>query len=782
MKKLKVMLSLITTLLVASSLIVLASCKKPQEEGGATKSFQIDYIKVWEVPVTNGNVEVAGGFPKTVEVKVKNCKKFTLTVGDKPSTTTNGIAIVKGVDIPKGNSTLNLTLKANGFVDEAISVGVERKDVDKIFKVAVVAKTGDEPGEVNNGETVEVATEKAMVVVTAKAVMTEVKIGTETATLSSDGMKATAEVGQGNVEVAVVFADYNSKPFSFVIKKVAESELPIRCTSVKLITEKHSSGVPGVNKFDSNKVLKWEAGVEDIQFSYVTVEMEFDVNVTKPTITCKSERSENYSTFPSSKDFRGVFAGYVVKEADEKGVVSELQPVDGKSYKQIFIAGAGKVEYELKFTASGRKETTYKIVIDNKNTDEFGLTVENNQLALPFIVVFDALGGNGMLVNGNTARAMHLPFYHKGPAYSSDMENFASNTTEFSSLSAIDGRLQFYIETRFAPGKDKYDKNGGLYFYGATHDTDGKKCCEFTRYASESITTKEGEKVDSIKLDIGVGNKFFDGFAAFRNKLPKAIHPVYTQRQWTSKGKDPVVVSVGEIDATQGGFKDNAGCRGVCNYRVTMNYLDKAQKSGASDADKTFKLYQKMSWKGWLDGKDVTTETSEKEGGGKVLTDNGKDSLFVTTAGTLKNKIKKAVFTIKKGDDESNCTESGSCNADGQEVALITLRDGRVMLIPGVVPDPTQGQIPFTLNKAFRFIKDKIYKVELSVTHEDNSEHKYIYLLNYKDSSNSHNVEFEGSDGDSSSDLFGVPMSSPLLRMPELECVALSRENAFVIK
>ena len=781
MKKLKVMLSLTTALLVASSLFVLASCKNKQEEGGSAKNFQIDYIKVWENPVTNGNVEVAGGSPKTVEVKAKNCKKFTLTVGDKAGTTTNGIAIVKGVDIPKGNSTLNLTLKANGFVDEAISVGVERKDTDKAFKVAVVAKTGDEPGEVNNGETVEVATDKAMVVVTAKAVMTEVKIGTETATLSSDGMKATAEVGPGNVDVAVVFADYNSKPFSFVIQKVAENELPIRCTSVKLITEKHSSGVPGANKFDSNKVLKWEAGAEDIQFSYVTVEMEFDVNISKPTITCKSERSENYSTSPSSKDFRGVFAGYVVKEADEKGVVSELQPVDGKSYKQMFIAGAGKVEYELKFAATGRKETTYKIVIENKNTDEFGLTIENNQLALPFIVVFDALGGNGMLVNGNTARAMHLPFYHKGPAYSSDMENFASNTTGFSNLSAIDGRLQFYIETRFS--KNKYDKDGGLYFYGATHATDGKKCCEFTRYASESLTLKEGDKADSIKLDIEVGSKFFDGFAAFRNKLPKAIHPVYTEKQWSTKGKDPVVVSVGEIDANQGGFKDNAGCRAVCNYRVTMNYLDKAQKSGANDSDKTFKLYQKMSWKGWLDGKDVTTESPEKDGGGKVLTDTGKDSLFVTTAGALKNKIKKAVFTIKKGDNESGCTEDGGCNADGQEVALITLRDGRVMLIPGVtqMTPPPQGKIPFTLEKAFKFVKDKIYKVELSVTHEDNVEHKYIYLLNYKDSAN-HNVAFEGLDGDSSSDLFGVPMSSPLLRMPELECVALSRENAFVIK
>lgn len=777
MKKLKVMLSLTTALLVASSLFVLASCKNKQEEGGSAKNFQIDYIKVWEIPVTNGNVEVAGGSPKTVEVKAKNCKKFTLTVGDKAGTTTNGIAIVKGVDIPKGNSTLTLTLKANGFVDEAISVGVERKDTDKAFKVAVVAKTGDEPGEVNNGETVEVATDKAMVVVTAKAVMTEVRIGTETATLSSDGMKATAEVGQGNVEVAVTFADYNSKPFSFVIKKVAESELPIRCTSVKLITEKHSSGVPGANKFDSNKVLKWEAGAEDIQFSYVTVEMEFDVNINdKPSITCKDERSQSYSTSPTEKDFKGIFSGYVVKEADAKGNVSDVTPVEGKSYKQMFIAGAGKVEYELEFAATGRKETTYKIVIENKNDKVFGLTVKDNQIDLPVVIAYDALGANGELVNWDATKAMHLPSYHKGPAYKDlyKMEGFA-DTASFSDLSAIGGILKFYVETRFAPGKDKYDKEGGAYFYGATASEKGK-CCEFTRYASETITLQDQNMCDALTLDIEVGEKFFDGFVAFRTKLPKPIHPVYTEKKWTIKGKIPLMVSVGKVDL-KGSFENNPGCRGACGYRPIMNYLGKVQTT----TSEKFKLYKKMSWKNWLDGKDITTETAEKEGGGKVLMDTGADSLFVTVVGKLKSKIKEATFTIKKGSEENNCTEAGDCNGDGQKVALITLRDGRVMLIPGVLPTQ-EGQLPFTLSKAYKFEKDKVYEVTLKVNLEDNTECNCIYLLNYKDNSGTYNVDFDDLDGDSSSDLFGVPMSSPLLRMPELECAALSRENAFVIK
>lgn len=773
MKKLKVMLSL-TALLVTSSLLILASCK-PQQGGGnaKTKNFNVEYIKVWTSQVKDGNVEVAGGSPKEVEVKVTNCKKLTAEVGGQRGTGTNSKVIVPNVNIMKGNSTLTLKLTAKGFEDETFDISVLRKDSKKPFSVAIVAAAGESPSPVLKGQMVETTLDQTEVVVTAKFAMTEVKINGNTATLAGE-KEAKLSVAVGKVDVSVTFADYESDAFTFNIQKVNPTERSIACTNVKLTTEKYKDGITGLS-FDGNRKLEWEANGDDIQYSYVEVEMEFDVDIKqKPEIACKSERSSSYSTAPKAEDFRGVFAGYVVKEVDEKGQEEVIESVKEKKYKQKFIVGAGTVEYELTFKANSRKDTKFKIIITNKNTSEFDATIANKQIVPPCVALFDALGAHGMYVNvsqnGQGPRAMHLPLYHKGPVYDDKTGGFVSSTSEFTNLSAIDGRLKFFLEATYPSAN--YDKEGGLYFYGATSSENGK-CFEFTQYAASEPEDYQGNKIDSFAGDIDVNDKYFDGFAAFKTKLPKAIHPVYTGGKWTLKGKDPLAVTVGNINIANDGvsFGFNKGCSLACNYRVIMKYLSEVQTNNPSQSGKALNLYKKMEWKNPLFGDNTTTEKA-----GAVL-EGVNDSLFIRTMGVPKNKIKKAVFTITKGDTEDNCDDPSSCNSNGKEVAIIELRNGSIMLIPGVVIDGDKR----TFDKAFKFTEAKVYKVKLKVEYENNASYDYTYILDYGNN-DSHKIEFDGLDGDSSSDLFGIPTSSPSFMMPELRCAALSRANVFAIK
>lgn len=144
-------------------------------------------------------------------------------------------------------------------------------------------------------------------------------------------------------------------------------------------------------------------------------------------------------------------------------------------------------------------------------------------------------------------------------------------------------------------------------------------------------------------------------------------------------------------------------------------------------------------------------------------------------------RLKKAICTITKGDSGDNCDDPASCNSDSKELAPIGLKGSNdVLFIPGVVAEK-EGQLPFTLSKAFKFTETKVYKVKMKVEQQNGTKYEYVIILDYKDDSMSHVVGFNDLDGDSSSDLFGIPTSSHSF-MPELRCAALSRANVFAIK
>lgn len=725
------MLSL-TALLVTSSLLILASCKKPQGEGTAkTKSFNVEYIKVWTSQVKDGNVEVAGGSPKEVEVKVTSCKKLTAEVGGQRGTGTNGKVIIQNVNIMKGNSTLTLKLTAKGFEDETFDIGVSRKDTKKPFSVAIVAATGESPSPVLKGQMVETTLDQTEVVVTAKFAMTEVKINETPVTLANE-KEARLSVPAGKVDVSVTFADYESDAFTFNIQKVKPTERSIACTNVKLSTEKYKDGVTGLS-FDGNRKLEWEANGDDIQYSYVTVEMEFDVDINKPTIICKDERSEKYSSSPTEQDMRGVFSGYITKEPGAQGLV-EVNPISGKKYEQIFIVAAGKVTYDLEFEAknSDRKKTKYTIEIDNKHTEKFMAKVQGKEVLYPR---FNVLNYKYTGYLGNAAPTMHLPSYHKGPLY----DDKGIVTENLSDLEAIDGALEFVPSVWYKKADAQtYEKNKDFYFYFSTGDTKDD-LHKFARVKSRSVPFND-MILDLIPLRIGgLNDKYFDGFAAFRNYLPQGIHPLYTKNKWKEKGVDFVEPAIAAKSEGIYGAKDGTDIYG---YRDFADFLKKAQNSSTS-SDAKLEYRKKMNGKFWING--------EKKELNSVLSDDGNDLFMLDLLFDI-SKV-SAKYTIKsRGSSSVEFTEINEHKEKTLAICENKSAQGRLIgnfFMAGVTEkEKVEAQ-------AYKFTKDKIYEVTFEVKNDSNT-YKYVFILDYV-TTDALDVELKGADEDDSSSLFGVP-------------------------
>lgn len=773
MKKIKTMLSL-TTLLVGASLLLLASCKGKPDAG--TNTFDIEYIKVWEETVNKQNaVTVAAGKGKTVVVKVRNCNDFELDANGVLASAIEGKAETLSVNFEKGESLLTIVLKSKGFQDKTVRVAVTRKDKTKEFRVKMKRDANAVELNVSKGGTMKTNGSDAEVIVEADYVMTEVKIGSGTVTLASDGKKASATVPVGKVDITVKFAEYEADPFSFSIEKVT-GNLPITCADLRFyIGDVFKEPQKESLAFDAKNLATWSTQGEEgkLQYSLVKVEMDFDADISSVDVKCQDERVSDFGSDNTPiEDIYGRFSGRVVKRmtVETKGsgenAIDRVVPVelknindaDKKKYTEYFILTAGTATYTLTFKATGREDATYTIKLENPITVDKDGKITSGMTQLPYsengfqVKTFDYMGANGMHANGGVF--MLLSCYSQAPAIKDGKFQFDS----FKKIETM-GDLRFILERSGA--ESSADEDGDIYFYSNVYEdkTEDKNKKEFVRWEYASSTFK-GIKYESITPILQANGKYVDGFIGLKNNLPQSLCFLYNNNKVTALNEHGFMARALNL---QGGKLYFSQSQMIQSYRHQAVYAGKVKTANSGNTE-SITFAKNMTFKDWVSA-GVHKTGPQQQGGGKITCLDKEDIMAFYqcyTPESTSGDYPKVSFTIKRGNDKDSCNTDCSCPPkDAFPVKLIT---GDVAFFPGLAK-PTGDQRP-DITKAFHF-KEKedgastnnVYKVEMEVEVSAGTKEKYIYILDYRN--NIENVEIaSGGYPDYSADLFGLPFSS----------------------
>lgn len=770
MKKLKAMVTL-GALLACAMQLMLASCnngtadKNKPGQGNVGNGFDIEYIKVWGQKVgSKGTVEVSSGETKSVEVKLRNPKKFKVIVGAANASASNGVATIETVEIEKGKSKLEIVIKAEGLQDLKKEVTVIRTEGAGSFDVKIKRSVDSAPYRIADGQIVKTSDDTAELTVTSAYAMKEVKIAGVAATLAADKKQATATAKTGDVKVEVDFVDLDSKTFTFKLEKVSADALPIVCLSSKLFMGDVFSKTAKSTEliFDKDGAAFWKtASKEDIQYSLVKVEMDFDVPITARTVKCEDARSANYSTAPTNTDLAGIYSGYLVKEINEQNQETPFNPIAEKKYTEYFVVGAGEVKYEITFKAANRQETKYTVKISNTNDKKL---VFESPTSYPQFTLHDVTGAGAQ---GNFLPCMHFPHCHKGPLYIKGTNEAGGETLTYNKDVMAD--LEVMDELRMIIQKvttaSNYEKEGSMYFYSVLYDsdTDAKKHEFSLRKASETQhkqLTAQNLKANHIRLTENVADKHYDCFVAFKEYLPQGAYPVYTQKKWKQVLKNGLVANISKWDSDEGTPRQNKGSLGVSHYRRNAEYVKKVQTSAdPANNREAMKFYYNMSWKNWYLGDSLDTEKAEDVGGGKVLASD--DFLELRLCFDPKDdcNARVTIYKSEDGDDEAKYVKDSVW--DNKEVHIF--KEKRLILA-GV--EPIAKGAKFDEKKRYQFkpnVGDKkfTYKVEVALT-VGGKTCKYVYVLDYKDEKKAkeHAVALNSMRSDSgASDIFGVPTS-----------------------
>jgi len=659
-----------------------------------------------------------------------------------------------------GNNTVTLRINAKSGFYEAFSlpITVMRRGIGAI-EVKIKRTEDSDAIKVTERVTLKTSGSQTDVIVSSATKMTSVIIGGTAANLNSEGTMASAKVGTGTITIKVTFAEYGDANLSFTLEKLTSGEkLPVTCTSASIDGNKL--------EFDSNLVASLE--LANIEYSSVKVKMTFDTPITDRTVKCKDERSDNYSTDPTEKDMQGIYSGYVVKTVDESGREEVLNPIENNEYAEEFIVGAGRVEYDITFTAPNRKTTTYKIKITNKNEKKNLLKIENGQINLPFLRVYDATGDYGFYANWKEFLALEL--YHKGPLLKVDSNGNSNgyNTDAFKEELEVMDNLKMTLEYTYA--NDQY--SGTAYFYSTVYESNNRH--EFKKRVAKHYDLGSYDVTESIPIREDVAGKYFDGFFAIKDYLPQGLHPFYTNKKWNK------LVDYGFLANVYSSNNKRLFFNSPFNYRQQMYYIKNAQTAGESNSTE-LKASKKMTWTDWTWG---SKEESLKGGQPMHILDGSKNGdhlqLLLTFTPDFSEKV---FFTVYTSTDGSSWTVDNNCN--NKQTSILQTRDGNNTICPGV---PKLGQNDsFNPDTIYRF-KEKnsqnqgmVYKIELKVE-KAGQNYKYIYVLDYRDGQEAIEIQPKNVVG-KSSDLFGLPTSYNSLRESEmkwndlLDCEKISLER-----
>lgn len=768
MKKLKGLVSL-TVLLVGASFLVLTSCKGK----GDSKAFVIEYIKVWESKVSDNAVKVQGKNRRSVEVKVKNCDSFSLIVEGAEGVSAAGVATVEPVAIERGTHTLTITLKAAGFKNEVREIKVTREDTTKPVSFSLKRKEDEDALEITDKVRIYTAGESATLKLICEIPMQSVTVGGEKLELANEGKEAThtvQAVATGtDVEVIASFENYKDNKIKFKLIKVAEGEVPISAVSAKLFSgDVEQTGKENTLIFNDERSVSLE--LDDIEYSLVKLEMDFDANLSSRTIECDDGRSVDYLINPTEDDAMGKYAGYLMAKQDKSSAApKELEPIDiknKKKYTEYLVVGAGTAKFEITVHARDRQSTTYKVEIKNKKNMK-RIYQGGDDYPLMFVASYDAKVS--VLANGFSY--LPLPCYHKGPYYKVNEKNEGILQEEnLSDLEFVeDIKLNFL---KIDQNAEEAEKTGEMVFYYNMW-FGGKSEHGFiqTKRGGKNVNKTTNNMIQVLIAEMGATGKYLDMFLGFKDWLPQGTHPFSIKKPWKAVARNILEVNVLKMEKAKNGEDVPVTVKGfgeVYDYRRHVSYYKEAQAGGENN-NKVFTIAKNMKWNSWQDN--TPRSVNDADGDGKkrkidILTGQG-DFLALHVPCLKKRpglKSKMEVrYTIKKGTDVKNL----KVIPEHKDVETVAIGYGQ-KLDPQPFIFIGMKKAKQTFQDVYRF-KEKdessgealIYDVEVTITLAGTT-NKYIYRLDYR---NEVNIGVEGVEHieaatPSTSALFASPVSS----------------------
>lgn len=738
-------LLLVATLLVAN----FASCKGNGKKGGDTptkKSFQVSSVKLWGMSIKDKASETVSSTStdKSLEIVVGNSKDYQLTWSFKDGETgtanaTDGTAKQDPFSVPAGDSVLEIKLTASGFNDWTHSIKVTRKAPTADVTVKLKRSEDANANVITDGNTYDTGADEAdltLEVATGKIT----SVTGATLTISSDGKSATGKVSIGSTELVVKFEEHKDFTFSFTLKKV-EGTLELNATKATIFSGDDWKEEVALSIEKDNEYT--EVKPKDVRFSLVKLEMEFDAPITGAEIVrCDDERSDGYAEGNPGKkeDFQlgGVFSGRVIKEAKWKNgklEVTELNNVVDGKYREYLIVARGAVEYDIKFSAVGRKSKTYTIKINNplKTHMQKG---ENLGLGC-----FGADNGAGLNQTWPEFRWLQ---YLKAPVNQKDDQ---AHLDMLSNPEYMGDIVKLFIQgAKSQMGKLGKDLS---FFYNVMGDDDAT-CHDFVRVFS--VTNKEKTFVFTI-TEFDPQEKKVDAFIAFEKALPLPMSPFHLANPFKKLVNKGFTVNCFNSDEIQNKFED------AFFYRIQAKIFGNLNAPGGHKEENAMKISKKQEYAYYLDAtkKEATLLTGSSADKKKLA---GRDSFYLKPM--FKGKFSEAFESItckismKNGNgwDEKQTSTYDLAKWDNAPILIVGAKDGWIEKWTGALKDADCSDI-------FCFEDSSganIYKVEITTKLKGSNKEEYFdMLLNYKDTYKQEPLGLGATGGASGADMFGLP-------------------------
>ena len=715
----------------------------------ALKRFVFEKLEIWNVDILGkDDVRVKSDAKEhNFRVSIANCDEYEVKVnidGTISQTTgSDGIATIKDLDIPKsaGGVDAIINITANGMEPFKKRLTIERVDTDADVKVSVKFADDEDAVEVSDGATIRTLLDSVMVEVNAEAEMTEAKIAGDIVPLENLGKKAKKTVATGSVAVELKFK-WN-KPFvcNFTIEKVTSStEFPVEPTSVAVFSGDNYE-VKHVLKKNKNGVYTCDA-LDDIQYSIVKLVMNMNTKPTKAEITkCEDGRANDYATNPTNEQI-GIFSGRIKAEIDGNRERTELNPIKDKTYTEYLVIGRGKVGYTFAFEADGKKSSTAKVEIENKNT------ILNNERVGQ---VVDPELGSGYYLGDSVFR---WPSYRK--------ENSDNDYEDGYKIEYMGDKVRFLIAKSVAGGNDLF------VCYHLFDDRKTEKCHEFVKVQKNRQT--QDKTLNILDFEFDPEAKCVDVFIADKKKLPIVIHPNFLKYKWNrvlKKGfslgveNDLLFDSQGHSTALYNDFMSCMSLRKQTKIYQKNNELATLRKN-------PLKIGKNQKYK----------NDNGKEISGKVFLHAEKDMFVLLPTPFLprgkdisSSGISAIKYTIKKSSDKTG-NDSTWQDVDGHKDVNVEIDKMRIVILGGSSNPWPSGK--FDASKVYKFVDGEVYRIEVEVTFNDSTKEYFDYQIYYTDAEQF--MDNYETDGDYSGELFGLPFETSAIERSQFS--ELRRELA----
>ena len=703
-------------LIGASIIFAFSSCKQGQNSTEQPKTFEVSLFQIWAVDaLSKKSINISGESKEhNLKLTVDNCQTYKAIINiDGNISTIEGkqsVAIIENLEIPILTASIpaSLTITGDGMREFTQVFSIKYTHIKPEVKVFVTLGENEEPIEVFDGDKRKTEKNKILVTLESRSEISEAKIAGSVVNLTDKNKKASKEVDAGRISINLEFKYQESFTASFDIEKVNQGNRTIDPIEIILCTGEDYTN-KHVLKQNKDGIYTCEP-LSDIQYSTVKLEMRMDSElVDAKLVNCEDERSDGYEELKTSAvEMIGVFSGRLKEEISENGASTIFDhPFKKNEYIQYLIAGAGKVCYTFDFKATGRKDTTHKIEIQNKSKRvleaETGATYENiysqHQIDLNR-QVFQWIG------------------YREEPINISNNKQWYEVNKNIEYMGDLAGMYFTFPSNQVS--------NSIVYFYYHLFD-DRKleKVHEFVRIAGSTSPAKNFQLLPAYFNPM---EKHVDAFVATKHMLPIFILPISLQKPWKKIVKKGFTLQLfNENTINENGKMPNfAEFIHVFSYRNLAKIYEENNKS--SNLQKSpVKIGKNQKYKLFIDGQ-------EKEMSSYLQA--GKKDLFVMQPTFLSNKFEtlsahfnEIKYSIKKGKDKKDTEWE---NVDGYQDIPVNI--SKLAAIPlGTKADSFNSNDEIIPEKKFEFIDGEVYRIEVETTLKDNTKEYFDYQIYYTD-------------------------------------------------